>query len=311
MSCKLFFTVFSIILLSSFYLADSPQALPVDTPDTKLQHKAESDDADAQFELGNVFNRQAMFDSTTDTDRASNMEKAIFWFEKAAKQKHAKATYELGLMYFVSGRGITTDPDKAFKLFITAAELGSSEAKAEVAYCYHKGLGVEKDLTKAIELYQQLIDSKNEKLGYKGLVDIYCNVYHKSTEVADEAKVFECLTKLLPFIDEDFLLSRTYSKLGFCYLYGIGTMRNYNESFICFTKGINMKDKNAIEHNCYLGLATIYAKGLHKEISDSKAREYLKKIKWLKPSEIDKTLQEIKSDNESFPIKNQSHPIDL
>ena len=48
---------------------------------------------------------------------------AFHWYEKAAKQKHAKALYNLGMMY-QKGKGTTYNPRRAIELFTSAAKQG-------------------------------------------------------------------------------------------------------------------------------------------------------------------------------------------
>lgn len=49
------------------------------------------------------------------------------------------------------------DHKKAFKCYKLAAEQVNPVGKINLAYCYIKGLGVEKDIEKALNIYNELI----------------------------------------------------------------------------------------------------------------------------------------------------------
>ena len=72
-----------------------------------------------------------------------------------ARQGHANAQYNLGVMY-EKGRGVTQDYKKAVKCYRAAAMKitrrtlrGHPDAQFNLYLCYRDGLGVEKDLEKA------------------------------------------------------------------------------------------------------------------------------------------------------------------
>ena len=50
-----------------------------------------------------------------------NIEKAIYWFKKAAEQGHSEAQYHLGLMYR-NGRGTPVDFQEAIRWLHRSAE---------------------------------------------------------------------------------------------------------------------------------------------------------------------------------------------
>ena len=82
-----------------------------DNPD--IFSLAENGDADSQFSLG-----LKHYDGK---DVPKDLEKAIFWFTKAAEQGHAQAQYELGRCYS-KGEGITQDYPQAFEWYRKAGE---------------------------------------------------------------------------------------------------------------------------------------------------------------------------------------------
>src|ERR1700688_1687317 len=62
----------------------------------------------------------------------------------------------LGMYYLHGEEPVALDYDKAFHFLSMAAEQGSSRAIANLGDMYSKGLGVAKDVRKAIQLYEQV-----------------------------------------------------------------------------------------------------------------------------------------------------------
>ena len=63
--------------------------------------------------------------------------------------KNPYPLYHLGLMYY-KGHGVKRNINKAIELFSRSVENGSSKATDELSEIYELGIGVEKDLTKAL-----------------------------------------------------------------------------------------------------------------------------------------------------------------
>jgi hypothetical protein len=74
--------------------------------------------------------------------------------KKRVEAKDAGSITFLGCCYADGSLGLRQDWYKAFELWTRAAELGSSEAHYLVADSYDEGLGVEKDVKKAIHHYE-------------------------------------------------------------------------------------------------------------------------------------------------------------
>jgi hypothetical protein len=72
------------------------------------------------------------------------------WFEEAAKQGHAKAQTNLGLMYD-KGKGFAQDYKEAVKWYRLAAEQGNAQARTNLGVMYVKGQGVPKDNKEAVK----------------------------------------------------------------------------------------------------------------------------------------------------------------
>lgn len=92
-------------------------------------------DADAQCQLA------AMLASKG--GQGQNVERAFEWYEKAAKQRHPDATYNLALMY-LNGEGARKNRARALRLLQLASGLGSIDADellAEVRMSGRLGVG--------------------------------------------------------------------------------------------------------------------------------------------------------------------------
>lgn len=148
-----------------------------------LLQKAKDGDVKSQLDAADMY-RYGRYGECID------IEKAIKWFIKAAKQSDLRATKELGSIYdtlnnpsksfywksiavslgsdnrgaaqFNLGRmyfyGIQTEIDykKAFSLFTEANELNNDEAKYFLSIMYQEGLGVHQDFFESIRLLKEI-----------------------------------------------------------------------------------------------------------------------------------------------------------
>ncbi len=77
---------------------------------------------------------------------------ALYWFEHAARQNLANASYEAGMSYLL-GLGTPVNMDKAIALLNSAGSLGNPDAAVTLAKLYQTGKGVPVNFDKAKELY--------------------------------------------------------------------------------------------------------------------------------------------------------------
>lgn len=77
-----------------------------------------------------------------------DMQKAAYWFAKAAGQGHARAQHNIGVMY-ARGDGVAQLPRQAASWFRKAADQGHVDAQRELALLHAKGEGVPKDLERS------------------------------------------------------------------------------------------------------------------------------------------------------------------
>ena len=80
--------------------------------------------------------------------------KAAYWYEKAASKDHPTALNNLGLLY-KNGNGLSQDYSKAAELFEKAIDKGSPEALVNLGAMYHDGTGVPQNYQKAAALFER------------------------------------------------------------------------------------------------------------------------------------------------------------
>jgi TPR repeat protein len=127
------------------------------------QAAAKRGDAVAQFELGQLF-RDGKTDPPIDEPRMAEAlrlrgdHRAAIWFRASAEQGYAPAQNELGLMY---REGLIPSPEpltQALSWFRQAADQGYAPAKINLGAMLARGLGVEKDIPRAIALLREVFE---------------------------------------------------------------------------------------------------------------------------------------------------------
>lgn len=119
-----------------------------------LLKAAEAGNREAQFRCGELYQYE---DKSGEFDE----EKAMYWYEKAAKQGHAEAQLSYGRMY-VNGRGTEEDLEKALYWFEKAAAQGSADAMFDIGFIYEIEMEP-KDLEKALYWYEKAAAGGNEE----------------------------------------------------------------------------------------------------------------------------------------------------
>ena len=108
---------------------------------TAIQRMAEHGDAQAQFNLG------VMYDNNGE-GVAQDLKQAVAWYRKAAEQGNAVAQLNLGTMY-AKGEGVAQDAKQAVAWYRKAAEQGNAVAQFNLGVMYANGEGVAQDYKQA------------------------------------------------------------------------------------------------------------------------------------------------------------------
>ena len=121
--------------------------------------KAEAGDADAQNNLGVMYNEGKGVEQ--------DFKEAVKWYRKAADQGDATAQYNLGVMHEI-GEGVEQDFKEAVKLYQKSAEQGDVDAQYNLGVIYDEGEIVEENNVTAYAWYNIAAangdqDAKNTK----------------------------------------------------------------------------------------------------------------------------------------------------
>ena len=118
----------------------------------ELLQKAESGDANAQYQLGQCY----FYGLGT----SKNDKEAFKWTSKSADQGNQKAEYNLGASY-LQGIGTSKNETEAFKWYKKAADKGVPLAQYNLGVLYQKGIGVEKNDAEALTWFTKSADQGN------------------------------------------------------------------------------------------------------------------------------------------------------
>jgi TPR repeat protein len=215
-----------------YYIGHGP------TKDYKLatqwyQKAADMELTDAQISLGHCFRKGEgvpwsfqLFSEWLNkaaSTRKNQLQEIYDRFEKHAKHlafndRNGKedSTNELGRCYFY-GEGVEKNYEKAFDLFMTAAEKDSVDAQFNVGNCYFHGHGTKVDKTKAVEWYEKAAES-----GHPGALNMIGECYYNGEGVEQSyGNAFFSYLKAAQNGEPNAQIN-----VGTCYFRGEGTFRN-------------------------------------------------------------------------------------
>ncbi|CAK7007540.1 MAG: hypothetical protein DELT_00304 [Desulfovibrio sp.] len=109
----------------------------------------EQDYADAQYAIGWMYEHGCGV--------IQNLQTAIMWYKKAARQGDALAQTNLGILY-AGGRSTRQNNSKAVKCFQQAADQGHAPAQCRLGLMYKYGRGVPQSIGTAAEWIQKAAD---------------------------------------------------------------------------------------------------------------------------------------------------------
>ncbi|MGA8494007.1 MAG: tetratricopeptide repeat protein [Xanthobacteraceae bacterium] len=144
------------------YIAEAKQAekrLDFSEAASWYQKAGELGDAESMYELGWIY-----FGSHDIPGRhLKDYAKAAIWFQKAADLNYAPAMTQLGVMYGADGSfGVPEDHAKAAQLYLKAAQMGDAYAMNHLGYVYSHGIGVPKDIDKAVFWWKKAVAAGGE-----------------------------------------------------------------------------------------------------------------------------------------------------
>lgn len=114
----------------------------------KLVNKANSGDANAQYELGDCY--------YSGEGVPQDYNEAVKWWKKSAEQGNANAQCGLGIIYL----------KEAAKYFSKSAEQGNALGQRNIGICYHVGVGVDQDYNKAVKWFKKSAEQGDDVSQY-------------------------------------------------------------------------------------------------------------------------------------------------
>lgn len=184
--------------------------------------------------------------------------KAVEWYRKSATQGFAKAETNLGDMYFYGRGGLDQNYVQALSWYLKASQQDFPDAQYRLAYMYEKGIGTNRDLSRAVELYRSAADH-----GYPEAQNLIGILYATGTEgVGKDEK--EAVAWYQKAADQGF--AKAQMNLGDMYFFGRGVDRDYKQAMVWYTKA---GDQNFAAAQYRLGY--MYEKGLGTDASNADA----------------------------------------
>lgn len=222
----------------------------MDAFDTPPTNPSDESQLYAAFYLG-IFYR---FDVNADKD----LDKAVKWFEEAAKGGFALAQIHLGEMYR-DGIGVNKDSAKALKWFKKAAKQDSAVAMAQIGYLYDKGIGIQKDAKEAAKWYREAA-KRGDKNGQFALGFFYRDGNGVKKDGTEALKWFKKAAQKN--------MGSAMSNIGLIYEKGTGGVPiDYEKAVMWYRKATDQGD--AFGQN-NLGYMYLKGKGLPKDLEKAK-----------------------------------------
>eukprot|EP00298_Acanthocystis_sp_HF-20_P004589 c14920_g1_i2.p1 GENE.c14920_g1_i2~~c14920_g1_i2.p1 ORF type:complete len:300 (+),score=103.10 c14920_g1_i2:25-924(+) len=181
--------------------------------------------------------------------------------EDLAQKGDSNAQFAVGFLCY-HGIGVPKDVDKALQYFLKSANQNNSVAQYSLGYIYQKGQGVIQSTDEAIKWYKKSATQRNSNAECN-LGGIYCSdIAHQDYKLS--------LEWLLKSTEQGDSVSQL--QLGLMYKYGRGVEQDLNESIKWFTK--SAENNNSVSQ---LNLGIIYK-------YDKSPPNHAESMKWMKRS---------------------------
>ncbi|XP_040998075.1 ERAD-associated E3 ubiquitin-protein ligase component HRD3A-like isoform X1 [Juglans microcarpa x Juglans regia] len=154
-----------------------------------------------------------------------------------AQKGNAEAMYTIGMFYYLGLRGLRPDHAKAVSWFLKAVEKREPRSMEVLGEIYARGVGVERNYTKALELLT-LASRKQIHSAYNGIGYLYVKGY--GVDSKNYTKARECFKKAANKND-----SSAQYNLGVMYLKGIGVEKNLWTAYEYFKQAANAAEPKA------------------------------------------------------------------
>jgi len=249
---------------------------------------ADLNDSNCQFRLAELY---AIY--------LDNESEAINWFDRVVQSDNAELITWTANHFGDGAAFLRIDKEKAFELLHRASLMNNAQAQVNLGFMYETGYGVEKNLVRARELYQQSA-AQNYPQGMNNLATFYkeglgglevdtnkaLELYLKAAQAGNDF-ANNNLGKMYffgEFVEEDELkalsyfieaaeqgFEGSYYYLGFLYVFSDVVEKDYQKSFEYFKKSYATGNSNAAA-----GLASLYGTGRGVKKDIDKAIYYLR-----------------------------------
>ncbi|KAI9205844.1 uncharacterized protein BJ171DRAFT_422644 [Polychytrium aggregatum] len=201
--------------------------------------------------------------SADESDRVTTHNQTFRHLQRAANANHTIAQFHLARCYH-DGTGVDRNHTKAVELYRTLADRGIPQTQISLGRCYENGEGVDQDYDAAIEWYSKAADQGNWLCRHLMAVCVFLEFgYIKDKKEA--AGIFEQLA------NEGHSDSQLW--IGVCYCYGQGVSKDKEKAF-------EWLSKSADQDNSYgqwmVGMCYCWGYGVDKDHS--------KEVEWYRKS---------------------------
>jgi TPR repeat protein len=225
-----------------------------------IRDSAEKGDGNAQYHLAKMYGTgkylsqdydlipkrdQSCSNSANGSHKITHYKESMIWYQKCVEQGYYKGLIPMSYLY-LKGLGVEKDVDKAIELLHEAHRKGDKRAIGSIANLYIKGKVVKQDLKKGIELYRQ--SDKNNKYTLRGMAGLY---WFGTGVKKDYAKSFEFYCKAVKHGS-----IRSLNNMAFMYTYGYGVEKDIDKALEIYQQGVKRGDPHIM---CLLG--NIYRSG--------------------------------------------------
>lgn len=179
-------------------------------------------------------------------------------YQTAVANLEFENTFQLAMQAYIN-----SDHKKMIRLMTELANSGFAKAQARLGWIYERGIGVETNYEKALDLYQKAMMQKNgfayARMGF---------LYQRGLGVEkDNLKSVEYLKKSIAAGD-----GHGHALMGYAHFIGAGVARDYDESY---KQAVLAKDKGNTWGYAWLG--RVYEFGLGVEVDYQQAYKWYSK----------------------------------
>ena len=156
--------------------------------------------------------------------------------DKLAEEGDVDACLTLGYMYLYGENGVEQDEEKAFKYYSIAAEKEDKIALNNLGSLYFSGIGVEKDIKTAAELFERAAELGNNEAAVN-LAFVYL-----TTIKNPDATLRSNIVRLFNQAATGGNITAQYM-MGMIYYHGYGISQNYERAFRFLQKAASQYDE--------------------------------------------------------------------